>query len=176
MRTGYSCGRGTAFLYGGVTMKYYAIGTPIGILNEREERYFYLENELLNINRSAFCIWAQYLRGAEERSGNEDDGQIVKALVEAGMLVSTQELLNHMPQRQGCGLGLSVKTEQCTILMGRKVTVSYPAYLFWTFCNGGVSCAEIMEKVNDMKLAFTREYALSTIDELLQHGLITFVA
>lgn len=169
-------------------MKYYSIGVPIGALCEGNARYFYYEEQLLSMNAVSFRIWTAYMHGAEVDSislphrleESVDSAQrkaLYNALVEAKLLASKRDLLTHYPQRQGYGVGFNSKTNTCVVMLNESVHVSYPAFLFWSFCDGRTSCSDIVAKIQkDAKVQFAEGHAYSAIEELLRNSLIVFVA
>lgn len=169
-------------------MKYYSIGAPIGALNEGHERYFYYEEQLLSMNAASFRIWTTFLHGAEldsvsfpcklEESIDSVQREVLfNALVEAKLLTSVRDLLTHYPQRHGYGVGFNRKTNTCAIMLNESVHVSYPAFLFWSFCDGRTSCSDIVTKIQKIAaVQFAESHVYSAIDELLNNNLVVFIA
>lgn len=86
-------------------MNYYAIGVPVGRLNEGSERYFCRGGQLLNMSAEAFALWVLFLHGADSElvlwreAGQADSAKraVLDALVASGLLVPQEELLSHVP-------------------------------------------------------------------------------
>lgn len=167
-------------------MKYYAIGTPVGCLNEGSERYFMREGLLLNVDAASFALWIRFLHGADFESAvteatisrilrRERLLEMFDKLVEAELLASEQDILDHVPQRQGYGIGFSQKEKKCYVDLNGKIEVSYPAYLLWAYCDGKKRCREIVKSMPaEVTGLYTDENLLRVLDELLRENLIVF--
>lgn len=164
-------------------MNYYAIGVPVGRLNEGSERYFCRGGQLLNMSAEAFALWVLFLHGADSElvlwreAGQADSAKraVLDALVASGLLVPQEELLSHVPQRQGYGVGYSQRDHRCRVQLGDGVRVSYPAFLLWAYCDGRSTCLEILNRLPaEVSGVFTQAHARAAIQELLRENLILF--
>lgn len=167
-------------------MKYYAVGLPVGCLNGGSERYFMREGLLLNIDAAAFALWIRFLHGADFENaltgaavsrnlGHEQAAELFDKLVKAELLVTEQDILNHVPQRQGYGLGLSMKEKKCYVDLNGKIEVSYPAYLLWAYCDGKKNCREIIKSMPaEITDIYTDANLFRVLGELLKENLIVF--
>lgn len=169
-------------------MKHYAVGVPVGTLNEYGERYFFREGDLLNMNGTAFQVWIRFLHGADlnvvagdaRLSGQIDQRRLIAFLEQlqaAGLIVSEQKLLTCIPQRQGCGIGFSASKKDCAVFLGKAIRVSYLAYMLWAYSDGRSTCKQILDKMpQEIAAKLSGQQMIRAIDELLENNLLLFVA
>ena len=169
-------------------MKYYAIGVPVGAFNEHDERYFFRDGQLLNMNGNAFQVWMAFLHGADpdqivqdtklaEQIPQDRLNAFLKELVNARLLVPNQELFSCIPQRQGYGTGFSVERQDCEVFLNDAVHVSYPAYVLWSYCDGQSRCEAICARLaKELVIQMREQQLFQLIDELLAKNLLLFVA
>lgn len=167
-------------------MKYYAVGFPIGRLNEKDEYYFMREGQMFNVNAVAFKVWSSFLHGAEVTKalaleplqqiiGREQAEILFQQLADVEMLVPEKEILAHVAQRQGYGVGYSAQTGKCTVYLNGKIEISYPAYLLWAYCDGKTAFRDLMTRMPlSADQRYTEEALLRAVDELLRDDLIVF--
>ena len=167
-------------------MKYYAVGTPIGRLNENNEQYFSREGRLLSMSSMAFSIWVLFLHGADDsfvinkvvasnKYSTEQAKEITEALVSSELLISEKDILDHYPQRLGYGIGYSSKKNTCSVFLHETIEVTYPAYLIWAYCDGKSTCNEILNHLPEsISKSFKPYHLYRIIDELLRNNLLLF--
>lgn len=167
-------------------MKYYAVGVPVGRLNEGTERYFFREGQLMSVNPAVFQVWIHFLHGAQPESMAQSKqlavipvpqrDKIFSQLCQINMLVGENQLMSCIPQRQGYGGGFVPEKRNCRVLLAEETMVSYPSYMLWAYCDGIATLSEILAKLPpEMEQAFTPEYVRRAVGELLRAGLILFV-
>ncbi len=166
-------------------MKYYAIGTPIGILNDDNERYFIRSGKLLSMGRRQYNVWIKFLHGEETSTvynkiqaefSINDYSLVLNSLIDTEMLVAEQALISSVCGKNGIGVGFNPNTSKCTILLDKPFEVTYPAYLFWTYTDAVSSAADIATRISiETGTPFQSKHTLNAIIELLKSGLIQLV-
>ena len=167
-------------------MKYYAVGVPVGRLNEGTERYFFRDGQLLNVNPAVFRVWIHFLHGATQESlaqskqlsalpQNQRD-RLFDQLCQIRMLVGEDQLMRCIPQRQGYGGGFSAEKRDCRLLLGAETGVSYPSYLIWAYSDGKATLSEIAAKLpRELAQALTPDHIRRAVEELLRAGALLLI-
>lgn len=164
-------------------MVYYSIGTPIGRLGDTDEESFFRDGKLLSLNKPSFIVWCDFLHGAEiqdviskRKQVIPHVSEIVLSLIDTEMIVSETALGEVICQRNGYGIGHEADNTACSIFNDSVKSVSYGAFLLWTFCDGKESVNEILGKIRDQySLTYSADRLLSCIHELLHQNLIVLV-
>ena len=163
-------------------MTYFSVGTPIGKLNDNAQRYIHRHNQLFSMSVEAFSIWTRFLHGAsvdaayDPKTERDVYQQIVNALIDTEMLLSEAQLKHAYCLRQGYGIGVGASTGESAIFCGSVCHVSYRAFLFWTYCDGQTSVANILSNIHSQtRTSFSYPHAVSAIQELIYRNLILIV-
>lgn len=166
-------------------MLYYSVGTPIGKLNEGNQRYIYRENQLFSISKEAFEIWIKFLHGADTiaiynclRAPNLKDTfeAYIESLVNTEMLVREEYLKQAKCLRQGYGIGLTAPSGECAVFNDSPQSISYRAFVFWSYCDGNTSVEDIMSRIQSQTgIRYQFSQSIRSIRELLKKNLIVIV-
>lgn len=166
-------------------MIYYSVGTPIGNLNQKDQRYIHRQNQLFSIDTQAFSIWIDFLHGADIDAVylrlqadilKDTFDNIVNTLVDTEMLIAQTQLKYARCLRQGYGVGVVASSGECAIFCGSSFSVSYRAFVFWSYCNGGSTVEGIVSRIrSQMKIDYRYQHAFDSINELLRRNLILIV-
>ena len=138
----------------------YAIGMPVGLMNEQQQWYVAKGTQMMIMRPSVFGVWSMFLHGASEEMltdisakwnlTEEETEHILDGLRSAHLLVKDEALLQCKPAAQGYGLGLQDADGICAVMLGKKETISYPGVLLWSFSNGSRTLQEILDHMPEM--------------------------